>query len=247
MALDNVVPAVNRPSLGRHTMTLPAFGSTRVALREHVTISEIFPNDLVDGTAQAATSDRIDFLVGDGSNDVVAFFPLQVATLNQWVLVGEPLEDLNNMPIAPGTGMFFDRFANSLTRLHGGCVRANDFARPVVQGNNFLAGGYPLNQSANGVNGRGMNVGANFVGNFIVTSADVFSIFEGDNTIGSNEFTGYTLLSQPLGYWALIGQPTIDLDSELLFEGCRSVFLRSVNDKPNYIMPLPWDPDKMSQ
>ena len=79
------------------------------------------------------------------------------------------------------------------------------------------------------------------------TFTDVFSIFEGDNAIGASEFNDYLLLAPPLGYWALVGQPNVDLDSALLFEGYRSVFLRSLNDKSDYIMPLPWDPDQVSQ
>ena len=71
-----------------------------------------------------------------------------------WTRVTIPMPNQGASVIPPGQGMFFNNRALVTSILAYGEVRENDFIRPLAVGNNLVGGGYPLDQSATGLDGR---------------------------------------------------------------------------------------------
>ena len=150
--------------------------------------------------------------------------------------------------LAPGQGMFFNNRTSPTSILAYGEVRNNDFIRPLAIGSNLVSGGYPLDQSATGADGRQMTIAQGFFGSRDIATADSIYIWDGDSTIGASGYSTYFLNNNAprvptVIKWVKVGDVSLlPRDGELLMQGNRSVFLRSKNGINGYTVPRPWVP-----
>jgi hypothetical protein len=118
----------------------------------------------------------------------------------------------------------------------------------LAAGSNLVGGGYPLDQSANGTRGRGMNVASGFFGSRDFKTADSIFVWKGDTVIGAPGFENYFLLNgapslPALLRWVRVGDSALSpRDTEWILLGNRSVFLRAKNALPDHTILTPWNP-----
>lgn len=101
-----------------------------------------------------------------------------------WVDLGDSNnDDKGGVIIPPGQGMFFNNRTLEPSLLAYGEVRTNDFIRPLRNGFNLVGGGYPIDQSANGVGGRNMNKPVGFFGSTDFKQADCIFVWKPDANV----------------------------------------------------------------
>jgi hypothetical protein len=153
--------------------------------------------------------------------------------------------DQGSTIIPPGQGLFFNNLGAATTLLAYGEVRENDFRRPLAAGSNLVSGGFPINQSATGTNGRAMTRNP-FFGSRDFKSADSFFIWKGDATPGLGTYDTYYLLdgapvNPSLIRWVRVGDSSAtSRGNELLLLEDRAVFTRNAAPIPFYLSPNPW-------
>jgi hypothetical protein len=149
-------------------LTSGALSGASVALRAHVTISQVqsmFSVPLVGNNTQASADQiivvdggatRTYYLRGDGTS-----WRTSGTTNNQ-----------ANVAIPPGKGILFKKISSSNTLTATGTVRGNNFARNYSSGFQINAAGFPLEASPSSLGGASAN---GWVGNNTQSAADQIS------------------------------------------------------------------------
>ena len=217
-----------------------------VALRRHRTLNDIFPPASFGATGDQETADQVQ-VFANGLWTIYWLF--DDAGSPRWVDAADAgMADMGGTIIPPGQGMLFNNQTAATSLLSYGEVRTNDFVRPLAIGHSLVGGGYPLDQSAAGINGRDMTLAAGFFGSRDFKTADSFFVWKGDAVAGSSGYDHYFLIDgaplQPsLVRWAKVGDATATArDSEVLLLDNRAVIIRSKDGLDGYTMPAPWSP-----
>lgn len=112
-----------------------------VLVRPHVTLADLDASCSPALVGDDTNGDRVLFFVNG------AFVSYTKGSDNLWYEDGG-LDDMSNLPIRPGVGLFIHRRTSTPTTLtQTGAVRANKFARPIKAGFNFYAPAYPSDLS----------------------------------------------------------------------------------------------------
>ena len=266
LATDTALHAAT-PPFNTHTGALPAtLAGDRVVMRRHWKLNEVCPPSGFWATNSQSTADEVQVFAG-GAWSIYWLYDEndQDPATAHWVDAADAgMADRGATVIPPGQGLFINiRSASSiitsvsdtdfidassyLAILAYGEVRANDFIRPLAVGYNLVGGGYPVDQSANGGDGRAMTLGAagqGFFGSRSFKTADAFYTWIPDTSFETG-YASYYLLNSP-GFapqWTQVGDvDLIPMDEELLFQSNRSVFLRSKNGLETYQIPRSWAP-----
>ncbi len=216
-----------------------------VILRRHWTLAEMFPPAAFGATGAPNTADEVQLFV-DGS--WIVFWNYNDAGNHRWVRTGHGFADQGGAVIAPGWGTFFNNRTAAASLLAYGEVRANDFRRPFDTGNNLVGGGYPLDQSPAGPNGRAMTLAAGLFGSRDFKTADTIFLWNKDADAAAAGYGTYFLLNGApvfpgLLNWAKVGDNTAaSRDNEVILLENRAVFIRSKDGLDSYVSPAPWTP-----
>jgi hypothetical protein len=144
--------------------------------------------------------------------------------------------------------MFFLNRTVPTSLLAYGEVRTNDFIRPLRNAFNLVGGGYPIDQSANGVGGRNMNKPVGFFGSTDFKQADSIFVWKPDANPLAQGYDTYFLLdgapkNASLLRWVKYGvSPSVIYDSNTLLLRNRAVQVRSKNGLNGHTQPSPWTP-----
>jgi uncharacterized repeat protein (TIGR01451 family) len=222
----------------------------QVILRRHWTLNEIFPPNAFGATGADYTADQVQIFSGNSwqiywlydENDA------NPATAS-WVDLGDSNnDDKGGVIIPPGQGMFFNNRTLETSLLAYGEVRTNDFIRPLRNGFNLVGGGYPIDQSANGVGGRNMNKPVGFFGSTDFKQADSIFVWKPDANVTAQGYDTYFLLDGAPKNPALLRwvkqavSPSVIFDSTTLLLHNRAVQVRSKNGLVEHTNPKPWAP-----
>jgi uncharacterized repeat protein (TIGR01451 family) len=225
---------------------LPAqLAGDRIAVHRHRTINDLFPPTGFGAAASRGSADKVQ-IFKDGSWSNYWLFDNDGSPI--WLLAGSnDLVDRGVTVVPPGQGVFFDNHNDATAILAYGEVRMNRFVRPLDAGHSLVGGGYPIDQSANGAQGRDMNAANSFIPTNDFKTADSFFYWNGDFNPGAVGYTTYYLLngsrSNPERRWVKVGDAMLNArDSETLLLGDRAVFIRSKDGLAFHTMPLPWSP-----
>ncbi|HSP42839.1 MAG TPA: hypothetical protein VLO11_08215, partial [Luteolibacter sp.] len=225
---------------------LPALlAGDRIAVHRQRTINDLFPPTGFAATASRSSADKVRVFAGGLWSD---FWLFSNDGSPVWLKAGvNSLDDQGVTPVPPGQGVMFDSQQTTASILAYGEVRQNRFVRPLDAGHSFVGGGYPMDQSANGNNGRNMNAGTGFLATNDFKTADTFFFWNGDFSPGARGYTSYYLLdgsrSNPELRWVRFGDVWLNSsDGEILLHGDRAVFIRSRDGHDLHTMPLPWTP-----
>ena len=235
----------NAPPYNSLTGALPAnLAGDTIVVRRHWTLGELFPATGLGGSDDPATADQVQFFTA-GQWTIYWLYDDGVSP-RFWVKTGDnTYSDQAATVIPPGQGLFFNNRTAPNSILAYGEVRNNDFIRPLGVGSNLVSGGYPLDQSTIG---REMNLAEGFFGSRDIATADSFYLWRGDSAVGLTGYESYFLNYNParvpiVNKWAKIGDASLlSQDSQVLFLGNRSVFIRSKNGVGGYSVTTPWTP-----
>lgn len=214
-----------------------------IVLRRHTTLSERFPPAAFGASGSQTTADEVQVFAGGGWT---SYWLYDDGGAARWVEVSDAsMADQGAVVIPPGQGVFFYNRTAEATVLQYGEIRAHDFVRPLAAGENLVGGGFPLDQSATGPNGRAMAAG--FTGTLDFKTADSFYIWRKDSEgpaargYASHFRVDASPFNPALVRWAEVGDSILtERGGELLFLGDRAVFLRSQAGFDSYTMPQPW-------
>ncbi len=247
LANDSNLHAAGAP-FNTLTGALPvSLAGDQIVVRRHWTLAEMFPPSGFGATDDRNTADQVQ-LFSNGQWKI--FWLYDDGTLPiRWVKTGDnTYANQGASIIPPGQGLFFNNRTAVTSILAYGEVRENDFVRPIAQGSNLVAGGYPIDQSPASLDGRAMTVSAGFFGSRDIATADTFYLWDGDITPGSGGYSSYFLNNNAprlpsVIKWVKVGDASLlTRNSEVLFKGNASVFLRSKDGLNSYIVPTPWTP-----
>ena len=244
------------PPFNTRTGTLPAsLTGARVAIRRHWTLAELFPVNRFFAAGDSTTADQVQT---EAHGITTTYWLYTNAGSPIWAKDGDlTLTDRAATVIAPGQGMFVVKQSTAIALMAYGEVRENKFVRPLEAGFNLVGGGYPVVQSATGtgtataivtatattIGSRQMDLVHGFFGTTDFATADRFSVWKGDTTIGATTYDDYYYLHNPGAdpKWVKATDATLaPRDAEKLFLGNRSVRIRMNNSQPNYTIPNPW-------
>ncbi len=214
-----------------------------VMLRRHTTLAEHFPPSSFGATGSQTTADEVQVFAEGGWT---SYWLFDDGGSPRWVEMSDAtLADQGSVVIPPGQGVFFYNRTLATTVLQYGEIRDNDFVRPLMDGDNLVGGGYPLDQSATGLNGRAMDAG--FTGTLDFKTADSFYLWrkDGEGPTARGYHSHFRVDGSPynpsLVRWAEIGDSVLtDRGDALLFLKSHAVFVRSQAGFDAYTMPLPW-------
>jgi hypothetical protein len=224
---------------------VPDLSGQSVLLRAFRTLGQLFDITEFNATNDPDTADRLLFRT-PGNAGVWQVYWAMDDTINpvQWTLQGEVgMPDRGGRLIDPCEGMFMHPRTASETLLNVGAVRANDFACPLLEGVNLLAGGWALEQSPDG---RDMEIAAGFFfGSVDPASTDKTFFWLGDATPGDEGYEGSFLLDAGAPYerWVDFDDSSVtSQDAAMLFHSNRAALIDVTSDRLNYVMPQPWMP-----
>jgi len=217
----------------------------RIAVHRHRTLDNLFPPTGFGAATSRANADKVRVFAGGQWSD---YWLYSNSGSPVWLKAGtNSLDDHGITVIPPGQGVFFDSPQTTTSLLAYGEVRENQFVRPLETGHSLVGGGFPINQSANGLNGRNMNSGTGFLATNDFKTADSFFYWNGDFNPGARGYTTYYMLdgsSVNVGFrWVRVGDARLNMrDNEILLHSDRAVFIRSKDGLGNHSMPAPWTP-----
>jgi len=219
---------------------LPAtLAGDHVEIRRHWTLGEMFPLSHCVASTLPTTADQVQTF--DDPN-WTTYWLFSNGGSPKWVKLGDPaLADQAATVIAPGQGMFVNKYGSAAPILAYGEVRANKFIRPLHAGRNFVGGGYPITQTATGPGSRQMDLAHGFFGSTDPLTADSISIWQGDVTLGATGYDNYYLYNPGAApKWVKTGDASLaPHDADPLFLGDRAVFLQMKNNVNGYTMANP--------
>ncbi|WP_208300297.1 SdrD B-like domain-containing protein [Prosthecobacter fusiformis] len=254
---SNAASVVVEINPARNTQaTLPAsLVGDRIVLRTHWTLNDLFPKNYFVSGSNSEQGDRLMFY-NPVANSYDIIYLTVVSGQLRWVLEGDATQaDASTRILGPGeAGAFYVHPRNnSLVMSFVGIVRSNDFAVVLNVGNNYLGGGWPIDQSPNE---RVMTVANGFTGARTSSASDRFLIWKGDTGIHTE---GYDTGAPPHpveGYnthflynfngvqqWITDGNATFANENDLkLFKSTRGVIFNSRVGKKPFVMQMPWTP-----
>lgn len=222
----------------------------QITIRRHWTLNEVFPASGFGATGSQSSADQVQFFI-DGAWIIYWLYDLNdgdPATARWVATTDSSMIDQGGTVLPPGQGIFFFNRTSRTSILAYGEIRGNDFIRPLNTGSNLVAGGYPVDQSIGGVNGRGMNLSQGFFGSLDFKTADSIYLWKADTAIDASGYESFYLLhgapNRPsLLRWVKVGDASAAVrDLDILFEGNRSVFVRSKGVLGKYKITKPWSP-----
>jgi hypothetical protein len=221
-----------------------------VVIRRHWTLNEVFPVSGFGATGSQSDADQVQ-VFADGAWTIYWLYDLgdgNPATA-RWVSAADSgMADQGGAVIPPGQGLFLFNRTSVTSILAYGEVRPNAFVRPLNTGSNFVAGGYPVDQSIDGLRGRAMNLPQGFFGSLDFKTADSVFVWKADATVNAAGYDTFYLLSgaparPALLRWVKVGDASaLAQDSEILLYGNRSAFVRTKTKLESYKIPTPWIP-----
>lgn len=193
-------------------------------VRKYRTLGDVFAS--VAGGTSVGTSDSVRIWNGAAWDQ---YWKRQSDGI--WILFGQGLADRSATILASGTGVLFGKAAPGTPKplWQTGEVRYNDFRYAVSGANTFLATGFPLPASPNGL-------GLTVTNNDLVKNQTQILIWDGDATPGVGGFANEVSTLRPQG-WRRTTDNANTGDS-LLFQAFRSGFLRVANPV-NWTHPQP--------
>jgi len=240
----------------RNTLVTPSTNlvGSRLVLRPHWTLNDLFPKNYFVSGANSEQGDRLMFYNPVANTYDIIFLTL-VAGQPRWVLEGDATQsDASTRILGPGEGgaFYVHPRNNPLILTIVGIVRSNDYAVRLLVGNNYLGGGWPIDQSPHE---RLMTVANGFTGARSSSRADQFLIWKGDigiHTDGYDSGTNHEVEGYDTHFlynfngveqWITDGNATFANENTLrLFKSTRGVIFNSRQGKNPYLMPLPWTP-----
>ncbi|MEI6604795.1 MAG: SdrD B-like domain-containing protein [Verrucomicrobiota bacterium] len=232
-----------------------SLAGSSVIIRPHWTLDSMFPPGALGATSSQTTANQVQVYAGGAWNTYWLYYD-EATDESHWVVVEDNTDktDEGSTVIPPGQGVFF--YNNPDNRptpaqviiLNYGEVRMNDFVQPLAEGNNLVAGGYPVTQSATGADSREMTLANGFFGSLEATTADSFMLWNADATPGTMDYTSYYLYNDPslspaqIGWVELDGTTATLHDSEKLLLGNRAAFINAASARPAYHYARPWSP-----
>ncbi|MBX7207142.1 MAG: DUF1349 domain-containing protein [Verrucomicrobiaceae bacterium] len=221
--------------------TLPSslVGDT-IAIRAHRTVSEMFPETLFRGTSQRSTADRLLFY--NGSAFEALWLWKRADGYQQWTREDDAtLANAGGRIIDETEGVLVQARSEPVNLTFSGIVRANAISLPLKAGTKLIANPWPGAQSATSL---GMTLANGLIGSRNASSADQIHIWKGDAANGTAGYaTEFLLNSGPLQQWTATGDASLtNLNDALLFGTMRAAFIKSVADKPSFVVPLVWRP-----
>jgi uncharacterized repeat protein (TIGR01451 family) len=224
-----------------------------VSVRRHWTLDEVLLATGFGATGSQSSADLVQ-VFADGQGQWADTFWLydendaDPATA-RWVSAADAgMADQGATVIQPGRGLFFNNRSAATSVMAYGEVRPNDFIRPHAAGNNFVGGGYPIAQSANGTGGRAMSLTTGFYASLDFKTADSIFIWKADSDPKLAGYHTYYLFDarsiQPnFLRWVKVGDSQANArDEEVILHGNRAAFVRTRNGVPQYTSPSPWGP-----
>ena len=215
-----------------------------IVVRPHWTINNLFPKTYFVTGSDGETADRLMFL-NTTTNTYDVIYMAEIAGQRRWVLEGDASKaDAGNRILGPceaGTTFVHPKHA-TVSLSFVGIVRANDFACPIKVGTNYIGGGWPIDQSPND---RLMTVANGFTGARTAASSDRMLFWKGDLSAATPEgyVTHYLYNHNGVTQWISESNASFaNQNAVKSFKALKGVVFTSRNGKPNYVMPLPWNP-----
>lgn len=234
------VLVIDSESTSNTMAELPAdIAGTRIAVRKHVTLGQVFDKSVLRGSNNPTTTDQVQFLSANGFRP---YWLLQSGARNQWTAAGDTtLANADSLPIPPGTGVMLKSSSPaSRTLVMTGQVRTTPFARQVAPGSSLFANPWPLNATPTGLN---MTSAATFTGTTSPSTADALQFWKGDSQPGASGYDGFWFFQSAriLGGWVSNRDATLRSQNDLLpLEAAKASFLiRRSTSTSVWVMPAP--------
>lgn len=209
--------------------TAPPSG-TRVTVRAHWTVLDLFPTSLFHPGTSASNADRVLFFDGTGYR---VLWLLSRPTGSRWVRDGDAtLTDAGGGILSPAEGVMIQPRTESVTLPLIGEVRAWKFSLPLRAGAQLVGSGYPLDLSPAD---RAMSSS----GGFSIT--DSFRLWQGDMGSGS-AYSVFSLqnASPSMSFWA--SETGNDVTRLPVFTSGRAAFVVLQSNISSWQQPCPWRP-----
>jgi mono/diheme cytochrome c family protein len=240
---DVVTLALNSPNNTLAHIAADLAGA-RVTIRPHITLSQVFPKELLPGNKDVNKADQVLFYAGNG------WAPhglLKNGTVQKWVAVGDTtLASADDKIILPGTGVMVQMVSAARTYVLTGHVRTNVFVRLLKSGHNLLAMPWPLNGTPASL---GLTQANGFSCGATASAADQIQLWTGDATPGSNKYSVYWLHAgggSIASCWTPSASATVQsVDESLLLPAGRAFFFKAQAATANQGWLL--DPPHLSQ
>lgn len=239
IASANGTVSVNLASVNSTMGSLPSTsdlsGYTAV-IRPHVTLGQLFgtkTNQLMQGSTVVSTADQVLFL-NPLSQAFETYYFLKNASgsIAQWTKVGGGSANQDNTVIPPGVGVVVVRNGSSpVTLTWSGEVRLNQFAQPLVAGNNLVCQPLPIDASPAS---RSMTVANGMTGSTSSTTADKIQFPV------AGVFKTYYLLRNAAGtveQWTLVGGGSTNQNTAMLFPSNGAVIINKISADANNLVP----------
>lgn len=197
-----------------------------IALRQHITLEKVqtyFTSPLT-GNNTASLADQIQIF-----DPVLSSYQSYYLRSNgtEWRLVGSPTV-ANKVIVPPGTGVFIRKATSPGELVATGAVRANDFARPYVSGNQLLANPFPISYSPSALGATATN---RWTGNNTAALADQIQIYNS----GTGQYTSYFLRGNGTE-WRLVGSPTVVTATDIIADNAAYFVKRASGDPDSFLI-----------
>ena len=236
--VTNDLPGLQGPFNTKVGGPTEQLAGSRVVVRRHRELADMFPAAVFAAAGLQSDADQIRLWNG---NAFASYWLYENAGAPHWVAVGDAsLTNADALVVPPGQGMYVTSRA-AKTVIAYGQVRENAFARPLLEGKNLVAGGYPFDQSPND---RGLTQANGFKGDPEYTVADRFIVWRADETPGVNGFRSYNLNDWfTPARWVRVGDAfRTDQNDVLHFGKDFSVFFEMTAPLPSYTITPRWSP-----
>jgi YVTN family beta-propeller protein len=219
---------------------LPAdIAGSRIAVRKHVTLGQVFDKTLLSGSNGPASADQVQFLNATGFK---TYWLLKAGAYQQWIAAGDAtLTSADNIIIPPGTGVMLKSSSTPpRTLVITGQVRTTPFARMESPGFSLFANPWPLAASATSLN---MTSAAIFTATTSPATADALQFWKGDSQPGASSYDGFWFFQSPKGspLWVSTRDATLRSQNDLLlFKAARAAILnRHSTTSSVWVVPAP--------
>ena len=239
IASANGTVSINLASPNNTMGSLPStsdLNSYTAVLRPHVTLGQLFgtkTNQLMQGSTVVSTADQV-LLLNSQTQAFETYYFLKngSGTVAQWAKVGGGSTNQDNTVIAPGVGMVVVRNTSTpVTLTWSGEIRLNQFAQPLVAGNNLVCQPTPIDASPAS---RSMTVANGMTGSTSSTTADKIQFPV------AGVFKTYYLLRNASGtveQWTLVGGGSTPQNTAMLFPSNGAVIINKISADANNLVP----------
>lgn len=207
------------------TGPLPAdLAGARVTIRPHITLSQVFPKGLMQGSSTSGTADQV--LMHTGTTWQTHWL-LKSGGYDQWVRTDDAtLGSQDARVIPPGTGVMLKTASQTGRHVITGHVRTNAFLRPLPAGHSLLALPWPLDATPNQLH---FTVADGFVAAANAGAADQIQTWVADSIPGSSTYSIYWLLKTGAGgQWTPLNNAALpDVSGTLVLPADRAFFFKA--------------------